>query len=80
MYFVFFFEASQDCHGILYTRFANQDSLKPSFQGGVLFQVSSIFIQSCSADTVQLATRERGLEHVAGIHSAFSTSGTHHGM
>ena len=80
MYFVFFLETSQDSHGILYTRFANQDSLKTSFQGGVFFQVSAIFIQSRSTDTVQLATRERWLEHVAGIHSAISTSGTDQGM
>ena len=41
----------------------------------VLFDVLFVFIERGGADGAQFAARERGLQHVGGIHRAFRSAG-----
>ena len=59
---------------------ADEHLLEAALQRGVLLDVLAVFVQRGRADAVQLAARERGLEHVAGIHRAFGLAGADHGV
>ena len=78
--FVFFLQPAQDGNGGFHRGLVHQDLLEAAFQGGVLFNVLAVFVQGGGTHAMQLATRQRGLEHVAGIHGAFCLAGAHHGV
>ena len=59
---------------------ADQHLLEAALQRGVLLDVLAVFVQRGRADAVQLAARQRGLEHVAGVHRAFGLAGADHGV
>ena len=54
--------------------------LEPPLQRRVLFDVFPVFVQRGRADAVQFAPRERGFQHVAGIHCAFGRPGADEGV
>ncbi len=56
------------------------DFLEAALQRGVLLDVLAVFVQRGGADAMQFATRQRGLEHVAGIHGAIGLAGADHGV
>ena len=80
VYLVALLQAAQDADGLFSGRFANQDRLETTLEGGVFFDVLAVFIDSGGADHVQLAARQHGLEHVAGVHGAFGGSRADHGV
>ena len=73
-------EAAQDGDGVLDVGLADVDDLEAALEGRVLLDVLAVLIQRGCADGPQLAARERRLEHVAGIDSAFGRAGTDEGM
>ena len=78
--FITLFQAPQDGDGIFLTGFADQYFLEATLKSGVFFDVFTVFVQGSRAHAVQLATSERRLEHITGIHGAFGLAGTNHGV
>ncbi len=76
--FVAFFQSTQYRDGVLHRRLVHQDLLEAALEGGVLLDVLAVLVQRGGADAVQLAARERGLEHVAGVHRALRLARAHH--
>ena len=54
--------------------------LEAALERGILLDVLAVFVERGGADAVQLAARERGLEHVAGVHGAFGLAGADDGV
>ena len=73
---VSFLQASEDADGIFHGRLIHEDRLEPPLQCGVLFDVFTVLIQRCGADTVQLASGQHGLQHVACVHGTVGLSGS----
>ena len=80
VYFVAFFQSAQDRDRILYSRFIHQDWLETPLKSRILFNILTIFIKCCRADTVKLAPGQHRFQQVAGIHAAFRLSCTDNGM
>ena len=80
VHFVALFQAAQDGDGGFNGGFTHQDLLEAALQRGVFFDVFAVLVQRGGAHAVQLATGQRGLEHIAGVHRAFGLAGTHHGV
>ena len=78
VYFIFLFQAPEYRDGIFDARFIDQHFLEAPFQRRVFFYMLAILVQRCRADAMQLAARERRLEHVAGIHRSFRLAGADH--
>ena len=78
--FVALLEAPKDRDRVLDRRLIHQDFLEAPLERGVLLDVLAVFIERGGADAVQLAARERGLQHVAGVHRALGLAGAHHGV
>ena len=57
---------------------ADQDLLEAPLQRRVLLDVLAVFVQRGRADAMQLAARQRRLEHVARVDRAFGLAGAHH--
>ena len=73
-------QAAQDRDGVLDAGLAHVDLLEAAFQRGVLLDVLAVLVQGGGADAVQLAARQRRLEHVARIHRAVGLAGPDHGV
>src|SRR5206468_2601536 len=67
-------EAAQDGDGVLDAGLADQHDLEAPRQGGVFFHVFLVFAQRGGPDAVQLAARQRRLEHVGSVYGAFRAS------
>ena len=80
MHGVAFLQAAQDRDRVLDARLADEHLLETALQRGVLLDVLAVFVERGRADAMQLAARERGLEHVAGIHRALGLAGADHGV
>jgi hypothetical protein len=77
---VLLLQTAQDRDGRFDRRLADQHLLEPALERGVLLDVLAVFVQRGGADAVQLASGERGLEHVAGVDRALGLAGAHHGV
>ena len=80
MDFVALLESAQDGDGVLHGGLVHQHLLEAPLERRVLFDVLAVLIERGRADAMQLAARERGLEHVAGVHGALGLAGAHHGV
>jgi hypothetical protein len=78
MHGVFLLEPAQDRDRVLERGLVDEHFLEAPFERRVLFDVLAIFIERRRADAVQFTARERGFEHVAGVHRAFGLAGTDH--
>ena len=58
----------------------DQHLLEAALERGILLDVLAVFVERGRAHAMQLAARQRGLEHVAGIHGAFGLAGADHGV
>jgi len=58
----------------------HQHDLEAALERLVLLDVLAVLIQRRGSHAVQLAARQRRLEHVAGIHRAFRAPGPDHGV
>ena len=74
MHGVTFLQSAQDRDRVFHARLADEHFLEAAFERGVLLDVFAVFVERRRADAMQLAARERGLEHVAGIHRTFGLS------
>ena len=68
-------QAAQDGDGGLHARLLDQHLLEAALERGVLLDVLAVLVERGGADAVQLAARERGLEHVAGVDRALGLAG-----
>ena len=71
-------QAAQDRDRVLDRRLVDQHLLEAPLERGVLLDVFAVLVERRRADAMQLAARERGLQHVAGIHRAFGLAGADH--
>ncbi len=77
---VLLLEPAQDRDRFLDARLGHEDRLEAARQGGVLFQMLAVLVERGGADAVQLAARERRLEHVGGVHRALGLAGADQGV
>ena len=63
-------EAEQYLHGLVHGRLIHQDRLEAPLQRRVLLDVLAVLVEGRSPDYLKLPPRERGLEHVRGVHRA----------
>ena len=54
--------------------------LEAALQGGVLLDVLAVLVEGGGPDEAQLAARQHGLDHVAGVHGALGRAGPHDGV
>ena len=73
-------QATQDADGVGHRGLVDEHALEPTLQGLVFLEVLLVLGQRGGTDGPQLATRQRGLEDVGGIHSALAATGTHEGV
>ena len=67
-YFVAFSQTTKDGDGVFYRWLIYHNRLETTFQGSVLLNILTVFIQRGRADTVKLTTSKHWLQHIAGIH------------
>ena len=72
---VFLLQPAQDRNRVLYVGLADEHRLEAPRERGVLLDMLTVFVERGRADAVQLAARERGLEHVRGVHRAVGLAG-----
>ena len=75
MQLVLFFEATQDGDGVLNRGLRHEDRLKAAGECRVLLDVLAIFVERGGADAMELASGERGLQQVRGVHGAVGLAG-----
>ncbi|OPY04407.1 MAG: hypothetical protein A4E66_02593 [Syntrophus sp. PtaB.Bin001] len=80
MNFIPLLKPPKDGNSIFNVRFPDHDGLETPLQGRVFLDVLSVLIQSCGANTAQLAARQGRFEHVGCIHGPFRSSGADHRM
>ena len=73
-------EAAQDGDRVLDARRVHHHRLEAALQGGVLLDVLAVLVQGRGADAVQLAARQHGLEHVAGVRRPLGAAGADDGV
>ncbi len=61
-------------------RLVDQHLLEAALERRVLLDVLAVLVQRRRADAVQLAARQRRLQHVAGVDGAFGLAGADHRM
>ncbi len=61
-------EPTQDGNGVFDRGLADEHLLEPPLEGRVLLDVFAVLVESGGPDHAQLAARQHGLEHVAGVH------------
>ena len=71
-------QAAQDRDRVLDGRLVDEHLLEAPLERGVLLDVLAVLVERRRADAMQLAARERGLQHVAGVHRAFGLAGADH--
>jgi hypothetical protein len=67
-------QSVQDRQRVLDRRLRHQDRLKPPGQRRILLDVFAVFVQRGGPDHVQLASGQRWLDHVPGVHPAFGAA------
>ena len=80
MGFVLLLKTAENGNRVLNGRLPDHHLLETAFQRRVLLDVLTVFVESRRADHMEFATRERGLQHVAGVHRAFGLAGSDHRM
>ena len=74
MHLVFFLEAAENGNGVFHGRLFDQNRLKPSFQGCILFNIFSVFVKSGRPHASQGSPGKSWFEHVGSIHGSFGSS------
>ena len=80
MQLVTFLEAPQDGDGIFHRWLSDEDGLKTTLQGWIFFNILAIFVQGGRAYAAELPPRQRGFQHVRGVHGALRRTGSHDRM
>ncbi len=71
-----FANAAENRNGVFNSGLIHLHWLEAALEGGIFFDVLSILIQGRRTDTVQLATRQHRLEHIARVHCPLRLSRT----
>ena len=74
---VAFLESTQNGDRVLDARLIDVYRLEAPLERRILFDVLTVFVERSRTHHAQLSPREHRLEHVAGIHRAFSLAGSH---
>ena len=74
--FVAVLEAVEDLDRLVHRRLAHEHRLEAPLERRVALDVLAVLVERRRSDDVKLAAGKRRLEHVAGIHRAFGTTGT----
>ena len=74
---VFLLDAAQDRDRVLDRGLADEDRLEAPRQRRVLLDVLAVFVERGGADAMQLAARQRRLQHVGGVHRPFRLARAH---
>ena len=77
---VLLLEATQDRDGVLDGRLADHHGLETTCERRVLLDVLAVFVERGRADRMQIATGERRLQDVAGVHGALGGTRAHDGV
>src|SRR5947209_12128546 len=72
---VLFLEAAKNGDRVFHRGLVHEHLLEAPLEGRILLDVLAVFVERRGAHAVQLAARERGLEHVAGVHGTFGLAG-----
>ena len=70
MQLVLLLEAAQDRDRVLDRRLGHEHRLEAARQRRVLLDVLAVLVERRGADAMQFAARQRGLQHVGGVHRA----------
>src|SRR5829696_344472 len=73
-------EAEEDRHRLVHRRLVDEHGLEAPLQGLVLLHVLAVLVERGRPDDLELATRERRLEHVRGVDSALRAASPHDGV
>ena len=68
-------QAVQDLDRLVHRRLADEHRLEAPLERGVALDVLAVLVERRRADDVHLASGERRLEHVAGVHRALGRAG-----
>ena len=71
---VLLLQATQDGDGVLHAGLADEHGLEAALQRSVLLDVLAVLVERRGADGVQLAARQRRLEHVARVDGAVAAA------
>ena len=77
---VLLLESTQDRDGVLDGRLAHHNGLETTGKRRVLLDVLAVFVERGRADRMQVATGERRLQDVAGVHRALGGTRAHDGV
>ena len=77
---VFIPQALKNEHSLLLGRLAHRHRLEPALKRGVFFDVFTIFIDGGSADDLQIAAGEGGLQDIGRVGRTLGRAGPHNGM
>ncbi len=64
-------EPAEDGDGVLHRGLVHEDGLEPAFERRVLLDVLAVLVERRRPDEPELAARQHGLDHVAGVHRPF---------
>ena len=78
VHFVALLQATQNRNRVFDRGLIDQHFLETALERSILFDVLAVLVERGRTDTVQLAARQRRLQHVAGIHRAFGLAGADH--
>ena len=80
MHRITLFQAAQDGDRVFDARLVDQHLLEASFKRRVFLYVLAVFVEGGRAYAMQFAARERGFQHIAGVHRALGLAGADHGV
>ena len=72
--FVLWADALEDLVGLLGVGWLDRDRLEAALKRGILLDILAVLVEGRRADALDLATRERGLEHIGRVDGAFSST------
>ena len=75
-YLVALFQTTEDRNSVLNAWLVNHNRLETSFECRIFLDVLTVFVECCSADTVELAPCQHRLQQVACVHSAIGLACT----
>ena len=70
-------EAAKYRDRVIHRRLVHVDGLEPARERGIVFDVLLVVFEGRRADNADFAARERGLQHVRGVHRALGSPGAH---
>ena len=73
-------QALEDLEGLVDRRRLDHDGLEAALERAVLLDVLAVLVQRRGAHALQLAARERRLQHVGGVDGALGRAGAHQGV